>query len=651
MEKENNLVNETTISYSRDLLTYSKEKRRLELITITSNDNYKSNQNHTSNKNLITVSSFNNFKMNQSNSIINNTKSYNNKNNTSSCFNINNNKITITNFSQIDSEPIINPYIPISASMKNRKQSNPNQYTNTNQNSNNFIINSKSKALRIPEKPIIFISARVHPGETPSSYLMNGILRFLLNKKDPRAEILRKAFVFKIIPIINVDGVSRGFYRYDTNSLNMNRHYICPGMKMQPEIYALKKVFLHFSQVGKIKYYFDLHAHASSRGLFLFGNYLDFLQQIENKMLPKLIEMNSEHLLFSYCNFSEKSMKSKDRGDKYSKEGTGRVHFNKVCDIIHCYTVEASYYRGINKNSLKIIKPINFNLLIENRLNFHKEKESLNGFRSVSIVENTASEFGNSNNAIISNNESSKKKKSNDKNFSLSERKSTEGNHIIFNSSKKIFIEKDENKESDYLLEILSNYFKIEIEKAYFGDKDLIKKILMKKNNKNNFNNKDKDKIDEDLDEYEKIKNINLNINLSFDSANKSKDNLNGNSDSSMNSSMCNNKSEGKNTNKLNQTNINYKNNIQYNLNMANDINLDEFDYQTDEDDKIEKYTQNEIKNRGEKGDSIRFNSMSNFNKFIKPNNDDSSYNSSFNSLSPLSRLHNYYLRNLRSFV
>jgi hypothetical protein len=290
---------------------------------------------------------------------------------------------------------------------------------------------------------------------------------------------------------------------------------------------------------------------------------------------------------------------------------------------------------------LKIIKPINFNLLIENRLNFHKEKESLNGFRSVSIVENTASEFGNSNNAIISNNESSKKKKSNDKNFSLSERKSTEGNHIIFNSSKKIFIEKDENKESDYLLEILSNYFKIEIEKAYFGDKDLIKKILMKKNNKNNFNNKDKDKIDEDLDEYEKIKNINLNINLSFDSANKSKDNLNGNSDSSMNSSMCNNKSEGKNTNKLNQTNINYKNNIQYNLNMANDINLDEFDYQTDEDDKIEKYTQNEIKNRGEKGDSIRFNSMSNFNKFIKPNNDDSSYNK--NSIGDFKKIENTF--------
>jgi len=29
---------------------------------------------------------------------------------------------------------------------------------------------------------IIYISARVHPGEVPSSYVMRGIMKFLLNK-------------------------------------------------------------------------------------------------------------------------------------------------------------------------------------------------------------------------------------------------------------------------------------------------------------------------------------------------------------------------------------------------------------------------------------------------------------------------------------
>lgn len=36
-------------------------------------------------------------------------------------------------------------------------------------------------------KLIVFISCRVHPGETTSSYALKGILKFLLNKNDPRS--------------------------------------------------------------------------------------------------------------------------------------------------------------------------------------------------------------------------------------------------------------------------------------------------------------------------------------------------------------------------------------------------------------------------------------------------------------------------------
>ena len=69
----------------------------------------------------------------------------------------------------------------------------------------------KNRCLKtLHDKPIIIISARVHPGETPGSHMMNGILKLLTNELDYNSEILRNNFIFKIIPMINVDGVIVG---------------------------------------------------------------------------------------------------------------------------------------------------------------------------------------------------------------------------------------------------------------------------------------------------------------------------------------------------------------------------------------------------------------------------------------------------------
>lgn len=58
------------------------------------------------------------------------------------------------------------------------------------------------RPMRYPGKPIVFVSARVHPGETPGSYMMEGFLNFILSK-DKRAGKLRNIYVFKIVPVIN----------------------------------------------------------------------------------------------------------------------------------------------------------------------------------------------------------------------------------------------------------------------------------------------------------------------------------------------------------------------------------------------------------------------------------------------------------------
>lgn len=60
-----------------------------------------------------------------------------------------------------------------------------------------------------PAKRCIVISARVHPGETPASWMMRGILDFLTGE-TPEARLLRSLFTFKIVPMLNPDGVVFG---------------------------------------------------------------------------------------------------------------------------------------------------------------------------------------------------------------------------------------------------------------------------------------------------------------------------------------------------------------------------------------------------------------------------------------------------------
>ena len=52
---------------------------------------------------------------------------------------------------------------------------------------------------RFANKPVFFMSARVHPGEVPASHVLDGLLAFLLRENDPRAQRLRELYVFKLV--------------------------------------------------------------------------------------------------------------------------------------------------------------------------------------------------------------------------------------------------------------------------------------------------------------------------------------------------------------------------------------------------------------------------------------------------------------------
>jgi hypothetical protein len=485
LEKSKKLLSDKEIYYDRSLLCFSKEKRFLNLITITAINPNNINQ----------IEAIKKKSEPYKNPIINNDITYMNSK-TNTVYDYSNNHENI-----------------------NMKEINKSLKKDKNKNKNNpYIIKSKNKGLYLEEnKPIIFITARVHPGETPSSFLMNGILKFLTNKIDPRSEILRNAFIFKIIPMINIDGVSRGYFRYDTNCLDMNRYYHKDNYKIQPEIFAIKRVFKHFSELGNIKFYYDLHAHASKKGMFLYGNCLDFLAQIENQILPKLIEINSEDLNYQFCNFDYSCLKkTKEKRDKFSKDGTGRIHLQKISDITHCYTVEASFFKGSLRNELKKIKPIDFNLLITpdiNRTFTISNKsiyvENLNKENLIEKKENCNINILDDENLNENPHYLTTVRDVNNYNYGKND-------DLDLKNEEEIASKKNFRIESLNLLMIIKKLFNIDFLKDYFNDEEILKFSL--KNQINKKGDKEKDIEDDDKNKYKKLKEINLILNSSIDS-------------------------------------------------------------------------------------------------------------------------------------
>lgn len=75
-----------------------------------------------------------------------------------------------------------------------------------------IVTNFISDPVDIAVRKSIILTSRVHPGETNASWVMKGVIDFLVSD-EPKAEFLRNTFVFKIIPMLNPDGVIVGNYR------------------------------------------------------------------------------------------------------------------------------------------------------------------------------------------------------------------------------------------------------------------------------------------------------------------------------------------------------------------------------------------------------------------------------------------------------
>ncbi|KAL0248382.1 hypothetical protein GEMRC1_003618 [Eukaryota sp. GEM-RC1] len=180
----------------------------------------------------------------------------------------------------------------------------------------------------------IVISARVHPGETNSSFMMHGIIDFLTGSSMD-ARILRDNFVFKIIPMLNPDGVVVGNYRCNLAGQDLNRHWMDPSKKLNTTIFNAKQMVKRFSEDRDVLLYLDLHGHSRKKNIFIYGceNRLMPELRLVERVFPRLLASNAPAFSFGDCSFRVQK----------SKQNSARVVVWKEFNILNSFTMEASF--------------------------------------------------------------------------------------------------------------------------------------------------------------------------------------------------------------------------------------------------------------------------------------------------------------------
>lgn len=190
----------------------------------------------------------------------------------------------------------------------------------------------------------IFLTARVHSGETVSSFTIQGCIDFLLSS-SPIAVLLRNHFIFKIVPMLNPDGVRYGNYRCSLLGVDLNRRWNFPNKNKHPTVFYTKKLLQEFINERRVKLYCDFHGHTKKQNVFMYGcaeSTNDVAEKRRNlcvKAFPVLMQ-NNKFFSFKDCHFAIHS----------SKISTARVVAYRELRILNSYTVEASFFGAKGKD-------------------------------------------------------------------------------------------------------------------------------------------------------------------------------------------------------------------------------------------------------------------------------------------------------------
>mmetsp|Transcript_116863 Transcript_116863/g.372041 ORF Transcript_116863/g.372041 Transcript_116863/m.372041 type:complete len:1310 (-) Transcript_116863:62-3991(-) len=196
-------------------------------------------------------------------------------------------------------------------------------------------------------RPAIAVIARQHPGEVVGSWSVQGFLKFILGP-SAIARKLREAYVFHVVPMVNVDGVVHGNSRCTLAGVDPNRVWHDPNPIIHPVVYALKQYLRNVAQgsgAKGIELFLDMHGHSAKFGCFFYGS--NPLASIANAVFPKLCEVATRDISFEQCHWR----------CSRSHRKTARYVVYKQIGVKYAYTMECSLFAPVGWSSRKMSPP------------------------------------------------------------------------------------------------------------------------------------------------------------------------------------------------------------------------------------------------------------------------------------------------------
>ena len=235
----------------------------------------------------------------------------------------------------------------------------------------------------LAKKSCIFITGRVHPGESNSSFVVQGLIEFLLSN-DNIADRLRKNYIFKIIPMLNPDGVIFGNFRMNIEGKDLNRTWNDYNLEINPTICYCHNVIQKTLNSREIFLYCDFHGHSNKNNFFIYSCKIkNEKRKFTELILPYLYKFENDI-------FDKKSCVDKIAPDKIN---TGRAVLKTKYNIDFSYCLESSMgcyrtqngifpftiedYKKIGKDFCKALLKLNNNKTFFNTLNYIKNEKKL----------------------------------------------------------------------------------------------------------------------------------------------------------------------------------------------------------------------------------------------------------------------------------